>query len=235
LAKKRRENGMKKTKILFVIMACLLLTSLAGSQELQSGSIRGRVIDDNGQPLPGVTITISGPALLRKITVVTNAEGMFRAPFVSPGSDYEIRAELPGFETIIRKGIIVNLGKTITLELQMKPSAVQEEVTVLAPTPTVDVVKSSTSTVVTSDVMASLPVARDIDSAVRLTPGSVGSSIYGGGRGEIGAVLDGIQMVEPDVGGIALGYDVGIAWDMVEEVESSRPALPPRTFMLLRV
>ena len=210
---------MKKTKILLLIVACLSLLSFAGAQELQSGSIRGRVIDDNGQPLPGVTITISGPALIGKVTVVTNTEGTYRAPFVTPGSDYEIRAELPGFETMIRKGIIVNLGRTITIEIQMKTSTLKEEVVVLAPTPTVDVVRSSTSTVVTSDVMASLPVARDIDSAVRLTPGSVGSSIYGGGRGEIGAVLDGIQMVEPDVGGIALGYDVGIAWDMVEEVE----------------
>src|SRR4030042_2670852 len=129
---------MKKTKILLVIVACLSLLSFAKAQELQSGPIRGRVIDDSGQALPGVTVTISGPALLGKITVVTNAEGMFRAPFVTPGSAYEIRAELPGFETMIRKGIIVNLGKTITLELQMKSSTLKEEVTVLAPTPNVD-------------------------------------------------------------------------------------------------
>jgi len=66
---------MRKWSFLFGVMACLLLTSYASSQELQTGAIRGKVMDENGQPLPGVSITISGPALLGKITVVTNAEG----------------------------------------------------------------------------------------------------------------------------------------------------------------
>jgi hypothetical protein len=210
---------MRKAKVLFVIVSCLALVSLATSQELQSGSIRGRVIDDSGQPLPGVSITISGPALLGKATASTNAEGFFRAPNLTPGVGYEIRAEVSGFETTVQTGIIVNLGKTISIEITMKPSTIQQEVTITAPTPTVDVVKSSTSKIVTSDVLASLPLARDVRSLILITPGTVGGSIQGDGRGEVGAVMDGIQMSEPDVGGVAFGYDVGVAWDMVEEAE----------------
>src|SRR4030043_2443972 len=155
----KEENGMKKTKILFVIVACLSLLSFASAQELQSGSIRGRVIDDSGQVLPGVSITISGPALLGKVTAVTNAEGFFRAPNLTPGAGYEIRAEVSGFETTVQTGIIVNLGKTISIEIRMKPSTIQQEITITAPTPTVDVVKSSMSKTITSDVLASLPLA----------------------------------------------------------------------------
>jgi hypothetical protein len=210
---------MKKTKILLVIMTCLSLLSFASAQELQSGSIRGRVIDDTGQALPGVSITISGPALLGKVTAVTNADGFFRAPNLTPGAGYEIRAEVSGFETTVQTGILVNLGKTISIEIRMKPSTIQQEVTITAPTPTVDVVKSSMSKTITSDVLASLPLARDVRSLILITPGTVGGSIQGDGRGEVGAVMDGIQMSEPDVGGVAFGYDVGIAWDMVEEAE----------------
>jgi len=210
---------MKKTKIMLVIMACLSLLSFANSQELQSGSIRGRVIDDSGQALPGVSITISGPALLGKVTAVTNAEGFFRAPNLTPGAGYEIRAEVNGFETTVQTGIIVNLGKTISIEIRMKPSTIQQEVTITAPTPTVDIVKSSTSRTITSDVIASLPLARDIYVLFSIVPGAVGGGIHGDATGEVGAVMDGIQMSEPDVGGVAFGYDVGIAWDMMEEAE----------------
>jgi hypothetical protein len=210
---------MRKTVFLIGIMACLLLIPYAISQELQTGSIRGRVIDENGAPLPGVAITISGPALIGKVTTVTNSEGQFRAPLLTPGTGYQVRAELRGFETIVQTDFIINVNKTISIEIKLKPSTIQQEVTVTAPTPTVDVVKSSTSRIVTSDVLASLPLARDIRTVLQFVPGAVGGSVHGDGRGEIGAVMDGIQMTEPDVGGVGFGYDVGIAWDMVEEAE----------------
>jgi hypothetical protein len=210
---------MRKTSFLIGLMACLLLTSYARAQELQSGSVRGKVVDENGQPLPGVSITISGPALLGKVTAVTNAEGQFRAPFLTPGSNYEIKAELTGFETVTRKGLIINVGKTISVELQMKPSTLQEEVTITAPTPTVDVVKSTTSSTISSDVIQSLPLSRDMYTLLSIVPGAVGGGVHGDAMGEVGAVMDGIQMSEPDVGGIAFGYDVGVAWDMVEEAQ----------------
>ncbi len=210
---------MSRKSIFLLIVTCLALTTAATAQELQSGSIRGRVIDDTGQPLPGVSITISGPALIGKVTAVTNAEGMFRAPALTPGTGYEVRAELSGFETTVRRGLIVNLNKTITIDVVMKPSTILKEVTIVAPTPTVDVVRSSTTQTITSDVLASLPLARDVYAVLDMAPGAVGGSVHGDGSGEVGAVMDGIQMSEPDVGGIALGYDVGIAWDMVEEFE----------------
>lgn len=210
---------MNRKRLFLLFMICLALTAAAVSQELQSGSIRGKVTDDTGQPLPGVSITISGPALIGKVTAVTNAEGMFRAPALTPGAGYEVRAELSGLETTVQKGLIVNLNKTITIEIVMKPSTLQQEVTIVAPTPTVDVVRSSTSQTITSDVLASLPLGRSVSSVLAMAPGAVGGSVHGDGRGEVGAVMDGIQMSEPDVGGVAFGYDVGIAWDMVEEFE----------------
>jgi hypothetical protein len=210
---------MSSKKVFLLIVACLMLTAFATSQELQSGSIRGRVTDDTGQPLPGVSITISGPALIGKVTAVTNAEGLFRAPALAPGTGYEVRAELGGFETTVQKGLIVNLNKTISIEIVMKPSTLQQEVTIIAPTPTVDVVRSATSQTITSDVLASLPLGRNVGNVLAMAPGAVGGSVHGDGRGEVGAVMDGIQMSEPDVGGVAFGYDVGIAWDMVEEYE----------------
>ena len=210
---------MMKTQGLFIVAVCLILASIASAQEVQSGSIRGRVVDDTGQALPGVSITISGPALIGKVTAMTNAEGFFRAPNLTPGAGYEIRAEIKGFETTLQTGIIVNLGKTISIEIRMKASTLQQEVTITAPSPTVDVVKSTLSKTVTSDVMASLPLPRGIGGLRQFATGAVGASFYGGGAGESGGVIDGIIATEPDNGTFALGTDTGMAWDMVDEVE----------------
>lgn len=177
---------MRRATILGMILLCVSLTSFLGSQERQSGSLRGKVVDDNGQPLPGVSITISGPALLGKATAVTNAEGLFRAPLLMPGENYELRIELPGFETIIRQGLIINVGKTISIDIQMTPSTITKEVTVVASTPTVDVVKSATSKTMTSGMMTSLPIGRNVDAVINTAPGVISGSILGHGYGRAG-------------------------------------------------
>jgi len=211
---------MKKRSVLLAFFGMILiLTAMAHSQEMQTGSIRGKVVDDNGNPLPGVSITITGPALLGRITSITNLEGMFRAPKISPGSDYEVRAELSGFETTIRKALIVRVGMVITIDIQMKPSALKEEVTVVAPSPTVDVVGSRKSTLVTTEILTSLPLSRTFASILTVAPGAVSTSLYGSGRGEPGAVVDGIQETDSDQNAVGIGTDVGMAWDMVEEAE----------------
>jgi len=210
---------MTKAKVLFFIAACLILTSIASAQELQSGAIRGRVVDDTGQPLPGVSITISGPALIGKVTAMTNAEGFFRAPNLPPGAGYEINAEVEGFETTIQRGIIVNVGMTISIEIRMKVSTLQQEVMVTAPSPTVDVVKSTMSTRITNDAITALPLSRNMAGIRQFAPGGVGASFYGGGTTESGGVIDGINVTETDNGGLNLGGGTGIAWDMIEEIQ----------------
>jgi len=218
---------MKIIKILAIIMLGLSLSSFLSSQEMQSGSIRGKVVDDNGQPLPGVAITISSPRLLGTVNATTTAEGLFRVPFLTPGSDYEIRAELSGFDTVIRKGIMVNVGKTISIEIQMSPSTIAKEITVVAPSPTVDVVKSETVKTIVSDTLASLPLPRNLLDGLKISAGVVSyprggltrASISGHGEGETGFVIDGIPSNDSDNGFAYMGVDTGMAWDMVEEIE----------------
>jgi len=138
----------------------VVISVLSYSQEMQTGSIRGKVLDDKDIPLPGVTVTITGPALLGKITSVTNQEGMYRAPGLPPGSDYEVRTELPGFDTVVRKGIVVRVGMVVTIDIQMKPATLEEEVTVIAASPTIDVVSSTKSTLISTEALSSLPLSR---------------------------------------------------------------------------
>jgi len=218
------KNNTASSRIFFLVLCfSLLIFQTLFSQEIQTGRIIGKVVDDKGDPLPGVSITVTGPALQGKITAVTNKDGGYRAPGLPPGPDYELRTELSGFESIIRKGIIIRAGAVVTIDLQTKPSELKNEVVVMAPSPAVDVVKSTKYTVITSDELASLPLSRNFGSLVLVAPGTLqgvmGLSVLGSGIRETGVTVDGISANDSDVNFIGIGNDTGMAWDMVEEAE----------------
>ena len=120
---------MRHKRKFFGLLFCslTLVSPFLGAQELQTGAIKGKVVDEYGQALPGVFITVIGPSLLGKISAVTNEAGIYRAPALPPGRGYEIKAELEGFETVIRKGIIVTVRPTVTIDFKMKPATLKRQ------------------------------------------------------------------------------------------------------------
>ena len=150
-----------KNKILTLLAIILLLAPLAFSQSRETGAIRGIITDDSGAPLPGVNVTLSGGNLMGVRTFVSDAKGEFRFPALPPG-EYQVKAELQGFGTIVREKIRLTTTSTLAVDIQLKPATVAEEVTVIAQSPTVDV-KSTETASVTTPRMA--PVSRDWEKA----------------------------------------------------------------------
>src|SRR6266487_3097810 len=67
------------------------------------GELVGKVTDDQGGVLPGVTVTLSGPAAMGAMSAVTNAQGLYRFPAVNSGT-YTLKFELAGFAPLTREG-----------------------------------------------------------------------------------------------------------------------------------
>src|SRR3954462_16030004 len=88
---RRRPGGGLMKQLLCVVTAALCLAATAAAQEVTTGSICGTVSDPQGLALPGVAVTVTSPQGPR--TVVTDAQGRFFAPFLTPGT-YVVRAEL---------------------------------------------------------------------------------------------------------------------------------------------
>ncbi|MEO8680435.1 MAG: carboxypeptidase regulatory-like domain-containing protein [Vicinamibacterales bacterium] len=144
--------------------------------------------DNTGAVLPGVTVTVSSPALIQAQVQVTSADGGFRFLALPPGV-YEVGFDLAGFQGVKREGIRIVIGQTLTVDQQLQVATLQETVTVTGASPVVDTSTTTMGTNFTKELLTEIPNARDIWAAMSQAPG--------------------IQMQGFDVGGSHAGTSTG--------------------------
>src|SRR5438045_6289735 len=130
-----KSNLMKRSSLPtpgILLYACLLgsVLALPAAGYGQEAVLSGTVTDATGGVLPGVTIRAVHEATGNSFEAVTDQRGAYRIPVRIGG--YVITAELAGFTTVTRRGVELLVGETAAIDLQMRPSAVQETVTVTA-------------------------------------------------------------------------------------------------------
>ncbi len=162
----------------------VLLASGAMAQTVTSttGAINGTVTDSSKAVVPGVTVSLSGPALMGTTTSVTDENGFFRFSAV-PIGDYKLTFELAGFGTVTREGIRVGVGFTATVNIEVNPGAVAETVTVSGESPLVDVSATSVGSRFDSEKLAELPGSRDPWMLIAVAPAVAMSRMDVGGSG----------------------------------------------------
>ena len=158
---------MRGAKVVLVLMAAVLLPSLAFAQ----GTLTGTVKDQSAGILPGVTVEASSPALIEKTrTAVTDGAGVYRITGLNPGI-YSLTFMLPGFNVVRREGIEVSGTATLTIPAEMRVGALEETVTVTGETPVVDLQSVQKQAVLSADVIATIPATRAVGSLLNATPG----------------------------------------------------------------
>lgn len=159
------------------LVALLLL--LAGSLwcQVQSGTIVGTIQDSSGAPVPEVTVTLVNADTSFTRIAKTNTSGQYVAYSVPVGG-YTITAEMQGFQKLVRSGVELTVGNTLTVDLQLSVGGLQQTVQVTASAPLLQSQTAEVSSLVTNRQIVELPlVGRTFSSLVLLTPGAyVGSS-----------------------------------------------------------
>lgn len=126
----------------WVMASALALTVLAApiawGQSSQSASIQGRVTDETGAALPGVTVTVTSRALqVPQLTATTDTSGLYR--FIDlPLGTYRVTYELVGFQIFVRDELRLNAGFAAKLDAVLKVGALEETVTVSGEGPVID-------------------------------------------------------------------------------------------------
>jgi Carboxypeptidase regulatory-like domain len=150
---------MKVRAIALAIVAFLATAALAAAQQ-PTGEIFGKVTDQSGAVMPGVTVTLTSPILLQPLTAVTSETGTYQFPRLEV-ADYSVKFELSGFKTVVNEGIHITAGFSAQVNAQLGVSTVQETITVTGASPIVDTKETGTKQTFTNELLQSIPSARD--------------------------------------------------------------------------
>ena len=153
-----------------VTVVCLAFhVTLAAAQSNITGTLSGRITDQQGAVLPGVSVTATSANLQGARTVVTSEHGDFILPFLPPG-EYVVTIELDGF-TPLTNAVRVASTQAVPMNATLEIAGVAENVTVTAALPNVATRTTPAATTVKQDTVDQLPLNRGLDATVALAPG----------------------------------------------------------------
>ena len=165
-------------------VTCVVLTSVLASPvwAQQASGVAGAVTDASGGALPGVTVEVASPALIEQVRVgVTDGQGRYNVVDLRPGT-YSVTFALPGFSTLVREGVVLQVGFTATIDAELAVGGLEETITVTGPTPLVDIQNIQQQAVVTSETLETLPTGvKGLAMVAKVIPGlkSAGADVGG--------------------------------------------------------
>jgi hypothetical protein len=152
------------------VVLLLLMVGAASAQETR-GTIGGRVLDEQAGAMPGVTVTVTNVDTNVSTTLTTNSTGYYEAPLLLPGN-YRVSAELQGFKTTVRSGIILSVAQQITVDVVLSVGSVSETVTVSGEAPILDTSVLTTGQNLDRRSVESLPMFSNMPALLtRYVPG----------------------------------------------------------------
>lgn len=167
---------MQVARVIPLFVAAFLLSGgpAFGQSQAINGSIEGTIKDPSGGVLPGVTVTLRHLDTGTDRVVVTNENGVFRAPLLPLGV-FKVTATLDGFKAYEQTGIDVRAGSSIVLNLTMQVGALTEVVSVSADSAVVDLAKTDVGRNLNEREIKNLPlVSRNPYNFALLEPGVTG-------------------------------------------------------------
>ncbi|MBE3133994.1 MAG: TonB-dependent receptor, partial [Acidobacteria bacterium] len=139
------------------------------AQGIQTGMLTGSARDADKLVLPGVTVTVTSPALQGPRTTVTDGNGRYVLRGLPPGR-YQVSFEMSGMKTV-NEMVTVELGRTSEVDALLNLANITETVTVKGETTTAALVTPSGGANFTYREINALPVARTIAGIAELSPG----------------------------------------------------------------
>ena len=166
-----------------VVRSLLVLLCFATSVFAQGvGGIQGTVTDASGAVLPGVTVTLTNAqgTVGGNQEVLTDERGAYQFLRLVPGT-YSVKAVLQGFRPYTQAGIVVNSDQTSRADARLEIGSMEEGIVVSGEAPLLDTSSALKQTVLTQEVLESLPNRMDVWAITRVIPSVVVSKVDVGG------------------------------------------------------
>src|ERR1051326_8951078 len=125
------ENGGKNMSryLTGVLISLILLSGITVSAQSTTATIAGVVQDASGAVIPGVSITAKNVETGLTRTATSDEGGRYTIPELTLG-DYEMEAQLPGFQTEVRTGITLMVGSSAVVNFSLKVGQISDRVTI---------------------------------------------------------------------------------------------------------
>ncbi len=185
----------RKVGILLLPFVILFILPVNGNFGATRGKIAGVVKDTDGNPLPGVNVLVVGT----QRGAATGLDGKYFIINMQPGQ-YSISAGMVGFKKTIKTEVLINSGRTTSLDFTLESMVYEgEEVVITAERPMVEVDRTSTQHIINSDAIKNAPIIQSVNDLAYFFPGVGMDSgnrmvIRGGDNTDTDMYYDGIPM-----------------------------------------
>ncbi len=216
----------------YVLVSLLLLMpnppAIGYAQTLQA-TIRGQVTGNSGAPYPKVLVRAINEETGETRQTLSGPEGEYTLSVLPPAS-YTLEAEMPGFRKFVSRGVELQVGQNLRMNIALEPGSLSEEIIVTARQRLVEPDSTGLRAVVENRQIMNLPLdGRNFLQLSLLLPGATPAAQGSPGsvRGEFtvnvsGAredsnnfVLDGVYNNDPKLNTFAINPPV----DAIREFE----------------
>ena len=165
------------------LVLAVALCSAAGYAQTSTSRITGTVMDESGAIIPGCTVTAINEATGVTYNQITTEAGAYAFPALPVGI-YTIKVELQGFKTALNKGVVVEIGTPVVVNVTLQVGGVSEVVNVEGGYEKLESSNAKIGNVVEQKAIESLPLnGRNPLSLITLEPGVVQGSSGSAGSG----------------------------------------------------
>src|SRR5213594_253419 len=148
---------MKTSSRIIILAAVMRLATGNLHAQGATAAISGTVLDPTGAAIPGASISVRNVGTAFTRTVISDDQGRYVAPEL-PIGEYEVQGSLPGFQTVVRRGIPLTVGSQPVVDLQLPIGQAADTVDVTGDISQVETTASSLSSLVNQTQMRELPL-----------------------------------------------------------------------------
>lgn len=185
-----------------------------------TGEIKGKVVDDAGKPLAGVTVVVTSPALQGEQAELTDVDGYYLITQLPPGT-YIVRMfyEAVAKARFERQNVIVSGNQTVMVNGRIRTKEAKVETfTITERAPAVDVGTTNVGTTLTPEVVQNIPTGRNYEGVLALTPGARGDYTGMGFSGSTGLensyLIDGVNTTGAYLGSVTANLPIDFAQEV---------------------
>jgi len=210
-----------------VLVVSLFMTIATFGQTQTTGTVEGTVTDPNGAVVPAVTVTLSGPNLIRPQTTTSDADGYYRFASVPPGRYTIDLGAAKGFNAYKTENIEVNIGRGTTANIQLSLATGNVGTVDVVATPEIDQSTNVQGSNISTEFFSNIPTSLTVQGLYTIAPTVARSglrdasgrdrdpSVAGSSGPENSYILDGINTTDPAFG----GGGANLPFEFVQEVQ----------------